>query len=60
MKQIQDTIMGLASIGVIEAVPAIIQPVGLDYPNVIQTIIQILVGVATLMGLFKRKNRVIN
>lgn len=52
---IKDTIVGVSSIGVLETIPHVVD-VGLSSStNLIQVIIQIIVGVATLIRLFKKK-----
>ena len=41
-----------------EAVPAVLDAVTNDTPNIIQIIVQLVIGVATLINLFKRKKTI--
>lgn len=56
MEKLSNTLLGFGSISLIETVPALPQSAGLDIPTVVQTIIQLIVGVATLLAMFKKKN----
>lgn len=58
MEKLSNTLLGVGSVSLIETIPAIPQQVGLDIPTVIQTIIQLIVGVGTLLAMFKKKQTV--
>lgn len=55
MQKITDTIIGAGSIGLIEVVPNLVPAQTADYSAVFQTLIQLAIGVVTLLGLFKKK-----
>jgi len=57
MEKIQSTIIGASGIGLIETVPELIPTSLSDTPGIVQTIIQILIGIVTLTGLLKRKRK---
>lgn len=57
MQRVTDTIIGVGGIGLVETIPNVLPQSHMDYPALTQTVIQILIGLATLLGLF-RKNRV--
>jgi hypothetical protein len=57
MEKIQSTIIGAGGIGLVEAVPNLV-PSSLDNASgIVQTIIQILIGIVTLTGLLRKKRR---
>lgn len=58
MEKLSNTLLGVGSVSLIETIPAIPQQVGLDVPTVIQTIIQLIVGIGTLLAMFKKKQTV--
>ena len=58
MEKLSNTLLGVGSVSLIETIPAIPQQVGLDIPTVIQTIIQLIVGIGTLLAMFKKKQTV--
>lgn len=58
MEKLSNTLLGVGSVSLIETIPALPQQVGLDIPTVIQTIIQLIVGVGTLLAMFKKKQNV--
>lgn len=58
MEKLSNTLLGVGSVSLIETIPAIPQHVGLDIPTVIQTIIQLIVGIGTLLAMFKKKQTV--
>ena len=58
MEKIQSTIIGDSGIGLIETVPEMIPTSLSDTPGIVQTIIQILIGIVTLTGLLKRKRKI--
>lgn len=58
MEKLSNTLLGVGSVSLIETIPAIPQQVGLDIPTIIQTIIQLIVGVGTLLAMFKKKQTV--
>jgi len=60
MNNLSKTVLGLGSVSLIETIPVITPAVGMDLPAVVQTIIQLIVGIGTLISLFKRKKSVIN
>lgn len=57
MEKLQNTFIGAGGIGLVEAVPDIIPTSLSDTPGIVQTIIQILIGIVTLTGLLKRKRK---
>lgn len=58
MEKLSNTLLGVGSVSLIETIPALPQQVGLDIPTVIQTIIQLIVGIGTLLAMFKKKQTV--
>jgi hypothetical protein len=58
MQKLSDTILGLGSISLIETIPQIQQTAQLDIPNIVQSIIQLIVAVGTLLAMFKKKKLV--
>lgn len=54
-----DTIAKLAtgSLGIAssEIAPAIVEAIPADTSNIVQIVVQIIIGIATLVGLFKKK-----
>ena len=57
MEKLQNTFIGAGGIGLVETVPNLI-PSSLDNTSgIVQTIIQILIGIVTLTGLLKRKRK---
>jgi hypothetical protein len=57
MEKLQNTFIGAGGIGLVETVPDLI-PSSLDNTSgIVQTIIQILIGIVTLTGLLKRKRK---
>lgn len=60
MTKLTDTIIGTAGIGLIETVPQIIPAAQMDYAGITQTVIQIVIGLVTLLGLFRKRKPVSN
>lgn len=59
IRPITDTIVGASSIGVIEILPDAVQNVDITNPNIVSTILQIIVTIVTLIKLLK-KNKPVN
>ena len=59
IRPITDTIVGASSIGVIEVLPDAVQNVDITNPNIVSTILQIIVTIVTLIKLLK-KNKPVN
>ena len=60
MEKITNTILGAGSISLIGQVPAIETAANLDVPGIVQTIIQLIVAVGTLVAMFKKKRVLTN
>lgn len=60
MQRLQDTIIGTSGIGLVEIVPNIIPAGQIDYAGITQTAIQIIIGLITLLGLFRKRKSVTN
>lgn len=56
MEKLSNTLLGIGTISLIETVPALPASTGIDIPTIVQTIIQMIVGIATLLAMFKKKN----
>lgn len=48
--------LGTGSLAIIEQVPQFVINKNLDIPEITQTLIQLIVAIATLFGLFKKTN----
>lgn len=59
IRPITDTIVGTSSIGIIEILPDAVQNVDITNPNIVSTILQIIVTIVTLIKLLK-KNKPVN
>jgi hypothetical protein len=55
MQKVTDSIVGLAGIGAISATPLVIQAQQTDYTSIGQVLIQLAIGIVTLLGLLKKK-----
>lgn len=60
MVHIKDTLIGGATIGIIETVPHAVQDMDISNPNVLQIVIQIIAAAATLFKLFQKSKKVTN
>ena len=56
MDKLKDTLVGTTGVLAVGITPAMFPTDAMDAPSVIQTIIQVIIGVVTLFNLFK-KNR---
>lgn len=56
LDKLTNTIIGVSGITAVEVVPTLPVIQTLDYSSIIQTLVQVLIGVATLIGLFKKKS----
>jgi hypothetical protein len=55
MNQIKSLLIGGSGIGLVEATPVIAQTANVDISGIVQTVIQLVIGVVTLLGMFKKK-----
>lgn len=54
MEKINTLLMGTGSIALIEQTPEFVINTNLDIPQITQTIIQLIVAIATIFGMFKK------
>lgn len=59
MTRINNLLAGVGSVSLIGEVPSLPAITGIDAPNIVQTIIQLIVAVATLLSLFRKKSQII-
>lgn len=57
---IKDTITGAGGITAVELVPDAVNKMDFTNPNVIQIVIQIVIGLVTLLGLLRPKKNINN
>jgi len=55
MERIKDTVVGISSIATIQLVPDVMPSMPHDTGGLIQTLIQVIIGVVTLLGYFKKR-----
>lgn len=49
--------VGASGIGGVELTSAVIEASASDGANIVQVVIQIIIGIATLIGMFRKKNQ---
>lgn len=60
MNKLNSLLTGTGSISLIEVLPQVQQNLQLDAPAIVQSIIQLIVGIATLLMFFKKKTIINN
>jgi len=55
MEKLKDTLIGATGVLAVGITPEMFPTERMDAPSVIQTIIQVIIGVVTLFNLFKKK-----
>lgn len=58
MERIKDTVTGVAGMVAVGVTPDLMPPAAMDAPSIVQTVIQVIIGLVTLFGLLKKKRPV--
>ena len=56
MERMNNLLIGGGGIALIDTTPNIINTLPMDAPIIVQVLVQLIIGVVTLIGLFKKKN----
>jgi uncharacterized membrane protein YphA (DoxX/SURF4 family) len=58
MERMNNLLIGGGGIALVDTTPHIINTIPMDAPNIVQVIVQLIIGVVTLIGLFKKKKSI--
>lgn len=58
MERVQNLLIGGGGISLIQTAPEVVNQLPMDAPNIVQVVVQLIIGIVTLIGLFKKPKTV--
>lgn len=58
MNRLSNLLIGGSGIVAVEAAPNMVQNLPMDAPDIAQVIVQLIIGIVTIIGMFKKNKRV--